>query len=921
MAMTAERLQQIRAVYEQALDLPPEDRERLLENARGTDSALALEVEELLAAHRRRDEFLDRPVVTLPSQTTAPNSDQDLTGSRIGPYEVVREIGRGGMGTVYEAVRVDGSFRKRVAIKVIRATMLTEAAGERFRRERQILAGLDHPNIARILDGGTTSSGLPFFVMEYITGLRIDSYCRDHRLDTDGRLDLFSRVCDSVQYAHDNLVVHCDLKPGNILVTPEGAVKLLDFGIAKILAAPDAQPAVRAASALILTPEYSSPEQVLGTPITTSTDVYLLGILLYELLAGVHPLHASGSLPHELMRAVCELDPVKPSIAATAARDAAFPKRAGQIKGALDDIVMLALNKDPRSRYASVAQFRDDTARYRAGLPVMAQGARFGYRAEKFLLRNRLAAAAVLLVVLSLGAGTVVSIREARRARQEQRVAEQQRRIADTQRQLAQDQAAAAQRARDQTGIERNRAESKAAEAGEQRSRADIERAVAERRLIDLRSLVTTLLFDLHDGIRDLAGSAPARRLVLAKSQQYLEMLSKESNGDARLQRELASAYEKTGDLLHEALGPEADGSSLQNFQKALQLRQAIASREPLNLGAARDLAFGMSKVGDGQFFNGRIALALENYQQALATEEAVLRHSPADPESQKVAGYIQNRRCIVLAASGDAVHAAVACRAAIAWLDPLTLVLGSDRKARRTLGTTYAAFGNLLRHLDQVPEALQLFAKANILFEALAAEQPSNVEYRRLIAYTQIYLAQALLAKDDRAGAMETYSKAAASMYTLISIDPSDSKAPTGLALALTNMSAEMKKLGDMASAEKSGNEAIELMRAVAERPGAGPYEWNGYANALMKSEIEALRQPAKALELALRATGATKEPNPLFLDTLAWAYFRNGDVTSAIRTERQALTLVPAGNALGQGLRSELEQGLARFENKPAK
>jgi tetratricopeptide (TPR) repeat protein len=269
-----------------------------------------------------------------------------------------------------------------------------------------------------------------------------------------------------------------------------------------------------------------------------------------------------------------------------------------------------------------------------------------------------------------------------------------------------------------------------------------------------------------------------------------------------------------------------------------------------------------------------------------------------------------------VLAAAGDAVHATEACRASIAYLDPVALVLRGDRLVRRTLASTCAAFGNLLRHLNQVPEALRYLAKASGLFEALAAEQPNNVEYRRLIAYTQIYVAQALLAQDDRVGAMATYSKAVASMQTLMSIDPTDSKAPAGLALALTRMAAEMKKIGDLTNAEKAGGDAIELMRAVAERPGAGPYEWNDYANALLKSEIESLRQPAKALELALRATRATKESNALFLDTLAWAYFRNGDAPSAIRTQRQALSLVPAGNALGQGLRSELEQGLAQFE-----
>ena len=871
--MTPERLQHIRAVFESVVELLPEDRRRILAESREADPSLVAEVELLLAAHQRRGGFMEQPIANLHSPASA-DAGPDLAGSRIGPYEVIREIGRGGMGTVYEAARIDGSFRKRVAIKVIRATLLTEAVQERFRRERQILAGLDHPNIARILDGGTTEAGLPFFVMEYVSGVRIDLYCRDHRLDIDGRLDLFSRVCDAVQYAHDNLIVHCDLKPGNILVTPEGGVKLLDFGIAKILADPtNSQPAAGAVSALILTPEYASPEQVLGKPITTATDVYLLGVLLYELLTGMHPMHGSGDLPHEVMRAVCERDPMRPSAAVTHAVAANVEiggsrKLRRRLKGELDDIVMLALQKDPRRRYSSVAQFRDDTGRYRRGLPVLAEGDRLSYRAEKFLRRNLLSVAAVLLVVLSLAAGILVSAREASRARQEQRVADQQR-------------------------------------------------ALAERRLGDLRSLVTTLLFDLHDGIRDLAGSAPARRLVLAKAQQYLESLSRESSGDLQLQRELASAYEKTGDLLHDAIGPgSADSSSLANYQKAFQLRQAIARREKPNLPAQRDMAFSLSKVGDGQFFNGQTDHALTDYEQALGMQEAVLRLDPADPESRKVAGYIQNRRCIVLATAGDAVHAAEACRASIAYLDPVVPVLSGDRLVRRTLASTCAAFGNLLRHLDQVPEALRYLAKANALFETLAAEQPNNIEYRRLIAYTQIYVAQALLAQDDRAGAMETYSKAVASMQTLMSIDPSDSKAPAGLALALTRMAAEMKKIGDLANAKKAGSEAIELMRAVAERPGAGPYEWNDYANALMKSEIESLRQPAKALELALRATRATKESNPTFLDTLAWAYFRNGDAPSAIRTERQALSLVPAGNALGQGLRSEIEQGLAQFE-----
>ena len=919
--MTPERLQRIRSVFESVVELPLDDRRRILAETRQGDPSLATEVELLIAAYEHRGDFMGQPIADLHSQPDS--AETDLRGSRIGPYEIVQEIGRGGMGTVYEAARIDGSFRKRVAIKVIRATLLTESMHERFRRERQILAGLDHPNIAGILDGGATETGRPYFVMEYVSGVRIDRYCLEHKLDVDGRLDLFSRVCDAVRHAHDHLIVHCDLKPGNILVTPEGGVKLLDFGIAKILADPaNTQPAAKAVSALILTPEYASPEQVLGKPITAATDVYLLGVLLYELLTGLSPMHGSGDLPYEVMGAVCERIPVKPSLAVTEAVPGSLHGWRRQLKGELDNIAMLALQKDPDRRYSSVAQFRDDLARYKDRLPVKAQGDRFGYRAEKFLRRNLAAVSAVMLVILSLTAGMVVSLEEAKRARHEQHAANEQRSIADVQRRFAQGQQAAAERARRQTAIQEARAEQKAEEAGQQRARADLERARAEKRLGELRSLVTTLLFELHDGIRDLAGSAGARRLVLAKAQQYLEILSKEPGGDLQLQRELASAYEKTGDLLHDAIGPgSADGGSLANYQKSFELRQGISRQDKADLTAQRDLAFSLSKVGDGQFFNGHTDQALVDYQQALKMQEAVLRQAPSDPESRKVAGYIQNRRCIVLAAAGDAVHATEACRASIAHLDAVAPVLTSDRLVRRTLASTSAAFGNLLRHLNQVPEALSYLAKASALFEALAIEQPNNVEYRRLMAYTQIYVAQALLAQSDRVGAMATYAEAAASMHTLMSIDPTDSKAPAGLALALTRMAAEMKKIGDLENAEKAGSEAIELMRAVAERPGAGAYEWNDYANSLLKAEIESLRQPAKALELALRANTATKEPNALFLDTLAWAYFRTGDASSAIRTERQALGLVPAGNALGQGLRSELEQGLAQFEIVPKK
>ena len=790
-----------------------------------------------------------------------------------------------------------------------------------FVLSRQILATLDHPSIARILDGGTTDSGRPYFVMEYVDGIRIDRYCGDHRLDIDGRLKLFSQVCEAVQYAHDHLTVHRDLKPGNILVTADGTIKLLDFGIAKMLSDPGRpQPSVTATEAMFVTPEYSTPEQVRGTAITTRTDVYLLGLLLYELLVGIHPWRGKNSAPHEIMLAVCEREPIKPSAAITPAAASAagaegqsgYRKVRRQLKGELDHIVSMALQKEPSRRYSSVNLLRDDIARYRDGQPVIARGNSVSYRASKFLRRKLIPVTALALIVLSLAGGVVVSMRQTNRARQEQRAADQQRRIADVQRRLAQGQGRIAQQERQHAAEQQARAERKTQEAEQQRARADVERLRAERRYGEIRSLVTTLLFDLHDGIRNLAGSATSRRLVLSKAQQYLEALSKESAGDLQLQRELASAYEKTGDLLHEAGGPDAaDGGSLASYRKAMHLRQEIASRGKTDLTAELDLALSVAKVGDGEFFHGQTADALAHYKTALEMGE-----KSSNSVSARVLGYIQNRRCNVVASAGDAVHAREACAASVAYLEQALAASPQDQLVRRTLASSYASYGNLLRNLKELPPALEYLKKGVSLLNSLAAEQPNNVELRRLSSFAELYIAEALLARNDRAAGMAAYGEAVASMQALMSIDPSETKTPLALALALRRMSHQMKASGDLASAEQTNVQALELQRALSERPSSGPFEWNDYADALLKPEFDSLRQPAKALELAVRASSQTKDANPTILDTLAWAYFLTGDTASAIRTERKALSLVPAGNAMGQGLRHELEQGLAEFE-----
>ncbi|MDQ6666022.1 MAG: serine/threonine protein kinase [Acidobacteriota bacterium] len=297
--------------------MPPSAIPAFLTEACRGDSSLREELESLLQAYEPADNFLEKPV-------PIPRKDPE----RLGPYQLVREIGNGGMGTVYLGVRSDDEYRKRVAVKAIKRGMDTEAIVRRFRRERQVLAALDHPNIARLLDGGTSAAGLPYFVMEYVEGLPIDRYCEEQKLSVDDRLKLFRIVCGAVHFAHKNLVVHRDIKPGNILVTSGGTPKLLDFGVSKLLNPEMSFATIDSGDQALrlMTPEYASPEQVRGEPITTASDVYSLGVLLYELLTGHRPYRIVTRSPEEIFRRVCEQQPEPPSSIVTRVEETITPE-------------------------------------------------------------------------------------------------------------------------------------------------------------------------------------------------------------------------------------------------------------------------------------------------------------------------------------------------------------------------------------------------------------------------------------------------------------------------------------------------------------------------------------------------------------------------------------------------------------------
>jgi len=860
--MTREEFSQLRAKFEALLAEPLPQRTALLADFSQSNPVLADELRRMLAAYAFRTGWIDSPAAD--AILGAPI----LPGTQLGAYRIQRELGRGGMGVVFEATRADGSFEKRVAIKILRHDHIDDLFLRRFEHERRILAQLDHPHIASIMDAGTTPAGDPHFVMEFVDGIPITDYCRAQNLGIRQRLDLFLQICDAVEHAHRHLTVHRDLKPSNILVSEAGAVKLLDFGIAKLL---EADPPAAAETVALLTPEYTSPEQIRKEPVTTATDIFALGILLHEILVGEHPFRKNGQLPHEVMRAIVEDDPP--------------PSR---LNSELDAIILTALHKQPAWRYPSVGQLADDIGRYLRGWPVLAKGNGAAYRLTKFVRRQWLPLAGAALLIAVLFAGIFATRRQAQaaeearaRADQQKIIAEQNQSIANQQRQLAE--------ARTQE--------------------AESERAKEQERYRQVRSLSASLLFDLYDGVRDLAGSSTARRLIVAKAQRQLELLSAGSEKDPEIERDLAAAYERMGELRVDPAQTQpakADAAAaLDAYQRGVALRRKIAAQPGNQPGDRRDLALSLSKLGDGEVLAGNMDNALASYEEAWT-----IAKYQANP---RTLGTVDDRRCIAFLTAGNTAKALESCQEGIAALGPLAKSAPEDAEVQRLIATTEASYGNALRLSRKPAEAAQQARLAVASFDRLESLAPSNAEYRRLASTTQTILALSLAATGDNTGSQEAFRKSVQSMEIAIEIDPTDLRAPLRLAVTLLAFSRRLQQTGDKDAAHQTSQEALTLLDRATQKPSAGAVEWNEYADALLKVEQPDLLQPAKALHLAQNAVAATNRTNPFFLDTLAWAYFRSGDAPKAAETERDALRLLPS-DAKG-GLHDELEHGLETF------
>jgi len=906
--MSPERWQQIKEVFQAALDLAPDERTAYVRGACASDPEALREVESLLASEQDSAGFLADSAEQLVPELLEEEAPDALVGRRIGPYRIVREIGAGGMGTVYLAGRVD-EFRQQVALKLMRPGLDSRMVVSRFRHERQILASLDHPHIARLLDGGATEDRRPYFVMEYVEGVPIDQWCERRGLGVRERLALFCKVCSAVEYAHRNLVVHRDIKPGNILVGEDGAPKLLDFGIAKLMGGETAPAAVERTMAVteagmrLMTPEYASPEQARGLPVTTATDVYSLGVVLYELLTGKMPYDFHTSSAAEREKTICETEPPLPSVAQSDARSAR------RLAGDLDNITLKALEKDPQRRYPSVEQLSEDIRRHLEGLPVTARPQTLVYRAGKFVRRNRTAVAAAALLVLSLAGGLVATAWQAHVA--------------------------------------------------------GIQRARAERRFNDVRHLAETFLFQFHDQIKDLPGSTPARHLLVQQALQYLRSLTQEARGDASLERELAEAYLKVGDVQGNPyvsdLGDTAGAVS--SYQQALGIAQDLVRRDPKDtqarlylarahrslgevlpvrsdvagavphyreairqleaVGAASshdlalrfELASCYEMLGDVLGHSGLANLgdskgARQAYEQGLSVDQALLREQPQNPRLRRGVAIFQMKIADVDIDSGDVAGCLRGYREAAPAFESLSAADPLNAPARRTVGMIHRKLAEAYAAAGQTEAALAEHTRVIEGSHKVMLADPANAQARMDYAVALKGRGDLESRLDRAQAALADYRQALDLLHPLLIAEPDNRVVRDRYALMLLYIGDLLVKLHQADEGSRMYAEGLHMAKQLADRADATPDDLAGYAENLMDAPVEELQNPAAAVSYARRAVEMTKSEEPHYLDRLAVAYSQAGDFANAAASEGKALSLMAASAD-----RHDLEDRLARF------
>ena len=739
--METENWDRLNEIFHEAIELPKAERRRFIESACDDDSKLIKEVENLIFSAESEEGFLNESA--LGKVDSYLSSANNLQGESIGQYRIIEEVGRGGMGAVFLAERADKEFDQKVAVKIVHNQFANEALLERFRSERQILASLKHPNIAHLIDGGTTEDGLPYFVMEYVEGETLLDYCDNNKLNTDERLKLFQNICSAVNHAHKNLIIHRDIKPSNILVTKDGVPKLLDFGIAKPYSLNESKESVTLTQTggRMLTPDYASPEQVSGEIVTTSTDIYSLGVVLYELLTGHRPFQLATQNPIEAFKIICEKEPIRPSnmVGTTEEkvlndldtrkitpqtvsknRNTQPDNLSRQLVGDIDNILLKSIRKESERRYDSVNEFVEDIKRYQDGLPVSATADSKTYRVKKFVNRHKTGSLMVAFATLLLISATAITSWQYFEA---------------------------------------------------QKAQAD-----AEQRFNDVRKLANSIVFELHDSIKDLPGSTPAREKLITRALEYLDKLASANSNDPTLLLELADAYEKIGDIqggMHESnLGKRE--LAFKSYNKSLEIGEQLIERQPNNREFRIKLADSYFKIANMRWIQLKIPESVELYKKSVKIREKLFEEKPNDKDITLGLANVTSRYGFAIAAGGKHDDGLIHLRKAASIMDDLKEKYPDDTDVLDRYAICHDLVAVILDGGKQkYDEALEIYEKTKVITTKLHKDNPQNIVFKRSysLAFYNIALMQSKLGKNEEG--LENNKKAVEIGKEMLEADP----------------------------------------------------------------------------------------------------------------------------------------------------
>lgn len=916
MEQDRDRWKRAETLFHAMLPLPEEEREAKLRLECGDDVALFEEVTSLLRAAQLEGAaggWERRPPSGNEGEDSGGNwwmtteaGEDPWVGRVLGQYRLERLLGRGGMGAVYLASRASDSIRLQAAVKIVSARFTSDWLRQRFLLERQVLASLRHNNIARLIDGGFTQEGEPYLVMEYVEGRRLDQFCEQEKCGVASVVRLFLQLCDAVGYTHRNLVVHRDLKPGNVLVDGQGTVKLLDFGAAKLLDARAPDGAATRLGMRAFTPDYASPEQMFGQTVTAASDVYSLGVMLYQLLTGHLPFDFHNKSSADLLRTVYDMDPMSPSDAVTRVADGGNldagdrKLRVAEIRGDLDAIVLKALRPDPEDRYRNVEDLSADLRAYLEHRPVSAREGSLRYRATKFVRRHTVGVAAGLALFMVAAAGATGTFLQARVAAEEE--------------------------------------------------------ANAREGFESVRKLSKLLLLDFYDQVKGLPGSIDVQKELVTQALTYLDKLSTEAAGDRVLTLELIEAYTKLGNVqgnpyeqnLGDSQGalasfrkalPMADGlmasgvqgdaeartlalfyqgygevlfslgrpaESVRFSEKACGLFSSYADRPAAPVEAIWDAASCLDSLGDqygmrGLGSHGDLSKAREIYAKVAGYQERALTLKPGNLRSLR--GLIISRmKTADLVRQANPSSAIAGYREALRGVSELT---PDDQQAtgiRRLEAMLHTKLGQVLGDLNHSTEALDQLGAAEKIYRMLRTADPKDTRTLYDLATVGYHRSLALEYANRNRESVTSYRATAALLHQILESSPGNGVYQGHLAECQLRSGKLMRALGERAAGEVQVRAGLDLAVEVAAREGASANDLNRAAHHLLHVEPESWQNPELALRYAEKAVASSQGSTPDLLLTLATAQRRAGQNSEARKTIEKALGLFPRDGEAGE-------------------